>query len=128
VTKLLKKLFRVTVSLLTFENEHMRQTNESMGRLATSTLNANQGLQKQLKILSHPGIDIFMGRRRRSEGPYYDPGCLLLNLRSECTLQASVCQEARLGAIVVAEERLLKAVLRQGIRILRAHTLGSMSP
>jgi len=42
-----------------------------MGRLATSTLSANQGLQRQLKLLSHPGIDVFMGRRRKTEGPYY---------------------------------------------------------
>jgi hypothetical protein len=33
-------------------------------------LNANQNLQAQLKLRSHPGIDVFMGRRRKEEGPY----------------------------------------------------------
>jgi len=65
------RLLRVNLSILSIENEHLRQTNKSMGRLATSTLSANQGLQKQLKLLSHPGIDVFIGRRRKSEGPYY---------------------------------------------------------
>ena len=64
------RLMRITLSILTIENEMLRQTNESMGRLAMSTLSANQGLQTQLKLRSHPGIDVFIGRRRKAEGPY----------------------------------------------------------
>jgi hypothetical protein len=48
----------------------LRQTNDSLGKLAMSALNANQNLQAQLKLRNHPGIDVFMGRRRKEEGPY----------------------------------------------------------
>lgn len=64
------RLMRINLSVLSIDNEMLRQTNESLGKLAMSALNANQNLQAQLKLRSHPGIDVFMGRRRKEEGPY----------------------------------------------------------
>ena len=64
------RLMRINLSVLSIDNEMLRQTNDSLGKLAMSALNANQNLQAQLKLRSHPGIDVFMGRRRKEEGPY----------------------------------------------------------
>ena len=64
------RLMRINLSVLSIDNEMLRQTNDSLGKLAMSALNANQNLQAQLKLRNHPGIDIFMGRRRKEEGPY----------------------------------------------------------
>jgi len=64
------RLMRINLSVLSIDNEMLRQTNDSIGKLAMSALNANQSLQAQLKLRSHPGIDVFMGRRRKEEGPY----------------------------------------------------------
>ena len=64
------RLMRINLSILSIENEMLRQTNDSIGKLALSAMNANQNLQAQLKLRSHPGIDVFMGRRRKEEGPY----------------------------------------------------------
>jgi len=65
------RLMRINLSIMSIENEMLRQTNDSIGKLAMSALNANQGLQTQLKLRSHPGIDVFMGRRRKEEGLYW---------------------------------------------------------
>jgi len=64
------RLMRINLSVLSIDNEMLRQANDSLGKLAMSALNANQNLQAQLKLRSHPGIDVFMGRRRKEEGPY----------------------------------------------------------
>ena len=118
------RLLRITLSILSIENEHLRQTNESFGRLATSTLSANQGLQTQLKLLSHPGIDVFMGRRRRSEGPYYDPGSSSTESLQRVHVTSQRSSESEAGSNSGSRRASVESSFAKGIRIPKALTLG----